>query len=896
VAWTANGVPVRVITTDGDSWSPVITTDDSSRAIITWQDERLGNKNIYAQKLDGDDGSPMWVLNGVPVRVLAGSDALLPVIATDGQGGAVIAWQDERSGDRDIYAQRIDTDGAPLWTPAEGMPVRVVAGSDTADPYMVPDGYGGSVIAWQDARDGVNRIYVQRLINDAPSVTGVDPDHGFSDGVTSVTVTGDWFYPGARVWLSMDGQPDIDATNVNVTNRNLITCDVSPDMAQGGTWKLHVTNTDGQTNSEDVDFEIEYAPPLVNWINPSVGNQGEVPHTLVVVGAHFRDVQTIIELHKDAETIEAFNITFKTVNVMWADIVIPDDATLGSWDCYVMHDDDLKNFTLHDAFTMRKPQIDTVTPSQGYADITYSVSIAGTNTNWTMTPLEVDAGDGITVSNIAAVDDRHLTADFTISRYPTPGPRDITVTAGNVPQQVTLGDGFTVVPPSIAGCEPTSVVQGHTANVDIVGDHTHFKNGISHTEFSGTGITVNSTDVTDATTATTNITVAVDAPVGHQDVNVITGREVPKPLRGVFTVKEAPSSPPHIDSVDPDSGTVGTHVTVSGEHFGTHQGQSYVTFKTVDVMWADIAIPDDATLGSWDCYVMHDDDMKDFTLHDAFTMRKPQIDTVTPSQGYAGITYRVSIAGTNTNWTMTPLEVDAGDGITVSNIAAVDDRHLTADFTISKYPTPGPRDVTVTAGSIPQRVTLGGGFTVVPPSIAGCEPTSVVQGHTANVDIVGDHTHFKNGTSYTEFSGTGITVNSTDVTDATNVTTNITVAVDAPVGHQDVTVITGSELPTPLKGVFTVKEAPSSPPHIDSVDPDSGTVGTHVTVSGKHFGTHQGQSYVTFNGTGVNSYSSWSDGKVVCQVPSGATTGPVTVTTPAGTSNGIGRAGKVLPL
>jgi|BarGraNGADG00312_2_1021985.scaffolds.fasta_scaffold34932_2 hypothetical protein len=54
---------------------------------------------------------------------------------------------------------------------------------------------------------------------------------------------------------------------------------------------------------------------------------------------------------------------------------------------------------------------------------------------------------------------------------------------------------------------------------------------------SGSGITVNSTTITDATHATANITIASGADPTARDVNVTTGDETPDLLSGGFTVK-----------------------------------------------------------------------------------------------------------------------------------------------------------------------------------------------------------------------------------------------------------------------------------------------------------------------------------------------------------------------
>ncbi|HEY5493441.1 MAG TPA: hypothetical protein VIK15_02520, partial [Candidatus Anoxymicrobiaceae bacterium] len=70
----------------------------------------------------------------------------------------------------------------------------------------------------------------------------------------------------------------------------------------------------------------------------------------------------------------------------------------------------------------------------------------------------------------------------------------------------------------------------------ITGSETNFAPGKSRASFSGTGITVTSTTVVDATHATAKIKVAAQAPPGVRDVNVVTGPETPVALSPGFTV------------------------------------------------------------------------------------------------------------------------------------------------------------------------------------------------------------------------------------------------------------------------------------------------------------------------------------------------------------------------
>jgi uncharacterized protein YjdB len=75
-------------------------------------------------------------------------------------------------------------------------------------------------------------------------------------------------------------------------------------------------------------------------------------------------------------------------------------------------------------------------------------------------------------------------------------------------------------------------------------------------------------------------------------------------------------------------------------------------------------------------------------------------------------------------------------------------------------------------------------------------------------------------------------------------------------------------------------------PNITSLTPTSGAVGSSVTVAGTNFGTTQGTSTVTFNGT-TGTPTSWSATSVVVPVPLAAMTGPVVAVVGGTTSNSV---------
>ncbi|HEX7078397.1 MAG TPA: FlgD immunoglobulin-like domain containing protein [Candidatus Eisenbacteria bacterium] len=157
--WGADGL--AVCTDSTDQQSPVLTSDGAGGAIIAWQDLRDLNYDIYAQRVSAG-GTVQWTSNGVPVCTAAGSQ-VLEVATSDGANGAIIGWRDLRSGDSDVYAQRLSATGTRLWTPADGVGVCVLAGSQT-DVRILGDPRGGAFLVWRDRRAGLYYdIYAQSL-------------------------------------------------------------------------------------------------------------------------------------------------------------------------------------------------------------------------------------------------------------------------------------------------------------------------------------------------------------------------------------------------------------------------------------------------------------------------------------------------------------------------------------------------------------------------------------------------------------------------------------------------------------------------------------------------------------------------------------------------------------
>lgn len=158
ILWASGGVPV--CTAAGQQNSVRLVGDGTGGAVISWSDYRSGTSDIYAQRLNAS-GAALWTSNGVALCTAA-NQQFYPVIVSDGASGAIVTWQDFRNDFGDIYAQRVNSAGVPQWT-ANGLGICVATNSQR-NPSIASDGAGGAIIAWDDGRNGTDyNIYARRV-------------------------------------------------------------------------------------------------------------------------------------------------------------------------------------------------------------------------------------------------------------------------------------------------------------------------------------------------------------------------------------------------------------------------------------------------------------------------------------------------------------------------------------------------------------------------------------------------------------------------------------------------------------------------------------------------------------------------------------------------------------
>jgi hypothetical protein len=152
-----------------DQRGPATGMDGSGCFVIAWDDHRNGNCDIYAQRYDpaGNPSGANFTVNDDPGTAQQHS----PAVSVDGSGNFIITWEDERNGDFDIYAQRYDPPGTPV---SSNFKVNDDAGiASQANPAVALEDSGSFVIIWEDCRDDDSGdVYAQRYDSSGSPVYG----------------------------------------------------------------------------------------------------------------------------------------------------------------------------------------------------------------------------------------------------------------------------------------------------------------------------------------------------------------------------------------------------------------------------------------------------------------------------------------------------------------------------------------------------------------------------------------------------------------------------------------------------------------------------------------------------------------------------------------------------
>lgn len=212
------GSPVLIDGKPDRQEDPVITRTSDNNYIIAWidfYDDQDGN--VYAQKIN-TNGELLWQEGGKPVCLVPGVQLTLNIEA-DNAGGAYIVWMDSRNPSKDLFGQRLDADGNPVWA-VNGIAIADGIG-DEVQNTMLPDGEGGLMIAYTHTYGNQNDVYVKRFLPNGtmawPEKLPISTEGGNQSAVRMASIgNGDFIL----TWEDQVGaDPDIAAQKMNISGQ-----------------------------------------------------------------------------------------------------------------------------------------------------------------------------------------------------------------------------------------------------------------------------------------------------------------------------------------------------------------------------------------------------------------------------------------------------------------------------------------------------------------------------------------------------------------------------------------------------------------------------------------------------------------------------------------------------
>jgi hypothetical protein len=174
--WPTSGVVVCSPPT-GDRQNLNAVSDGLGGILMDWYDDRNGGYDIYASRVLPTGFAPGFPQGGVRIsNPTIGVEYLEPAgeIASDGLGGGYFVWRTSQSIGSPSYLQHVTGAGdvAPGW-PQYGL--RVASTCVQGGPQIASDGFGGAVVSWHELDGNCSRlgVYAQRYVMDGVVATEV---------------------------------------------------------------------------------------------------------------------------------------------------------------------------------------------------------------------------------------------------------------------------------------------------------------------------------------------------------------------------------------------------------------------------------------------------------------------------------------------------------------------------------------------------------------------------------------------------------------------------------------------------------------------------------------------------------------------------------------------------
>lgn len=152
-------VNLAIADRSGEQTQAKIKPTADGGCVIAWFDNSAGGYDVYVQRLDAQ-GNELWAHNGVLARNRGVSSTQDYDLEVDGDGNALVVFNDDINGNAPITAQLISPAGALLWG-ADGVQVSGAQAGFKGPPQAAVLSDGTFAVVWSNGSPSA--LHVQKL-------------------------------------------------------------------------------------------------------------------------------------------------------------------------------------------------------------------------------------------------------------------------------------------------------------------------------------------------------------------------------------------------------------------------------------------------------------------------------------------------------------------------------------------------------------------------------------------------------------------------------------------------------------------------------------------------------------------------------------------------------------
>ena len=202
------------------------------------------------------------------------------------------------------------------------------------------------------------------VLNPAPIITSINPEMGLTTGGEEVTITGQKFLPGAKVYFGTN-----QATVLSESSNEIV---VKTPIGVQGTVEVKVVNTDNQFA---IGSFMYYADPTISYVTPAEGEM-EGGNRVAVIGSNFLNGAKVYINGVEADT------SFSTIAKLY--VIVPESNTDGLVSVKVVNPDgtEVEKADAYNYLTPPPPpviQLDSLSATSGKLTGGESIYLLGEN-------------------------------------------------------------------------------------------------------------------------------------------------------------------------------------------------------------------------------------------------------------------------------------------------------------------------------------------------------------------------------------------------------------------------------------------------------------------------------------------------------------------------------------